>query len=333
MSLALRNATGSGAAVTRNVLPDRRNAHMVAVNELAIAADVHALSACSIPFLMIKGPILANMYDDPSVRQYGDLDIVVRPTDVRSAIDAITVAGGRLLDANWSTASRERWGQVHILMPYGSLVDLHWHLINAGRVRDTLAVDMAHAWDDVRWVDVPGGMVRTMSVTNTAVHLALHAALGGAWQRQWFHDVRALSAAEPVVWQDVVARAKDWKASRLVGVALQRARTLAGADVPAAAVNALLGRLLTPSVISLLDRRWPPLDAERDWSPARLWPHLVRDTWRDGMRAAAWRIERRVRNGPAGFWHGRTLPREMEPTGGPGACEAFLRQVEIGAWY
>lgn len=299
--------------------------------ELAVAADVTCLTAALADFFMVKGPVLAATYEEPSERRYSDLDVVVRPDELPSAIEALEQQGARLLDANWEAAVRDGWGQVHLRMPHGTLVDLHWHLVNMGRVRATLAVNMLEAWRDLRIVDIPGGAVPTLSVANTVVHVALHAALGGAWQRRWFEDMRAVIAAHDVDWSAVVARAADWRVRRLVGVALARAKHFGRAEVPDDVLMALLRSAGSRRSIAWFDRVFTPLRATHDWSPARLWPHLLRDDWRAMTRAAGWRIERRLRNGPSGFWRGRTMPHEMIPSGGDAGRARYLRLVSTGA--
>jgi len=290
------------------------------------------LVAAPFDFFMVKGPVLATSYPRPADRRYNDLDIVVSPRAVDNAIRAIADLGGHLLDANWEAALRDRWGQVHLRMPHGTLVDLHWHLVNMGPIRDTLAVDMADAWRDLRTVRIPGGQVQTLSVTNTVVHVAMHAALGGAWQRRWFADIAAIVGCHDIDWNAVVARARDWGVARLTGVALDRSRRIGRANVPSAVVAALLSRPLTPAVVGRLDRWWPPQASNHEWSPARLWTHLLRDDVGGIAHAVRWRATRRLRGGVRGFAHGRTMPLEMEPTGGDEAKERFLNAVHAGRW-
>jgi hypothetical protein len=306
-------------------------AHAQAMRHLALAADLARLRSMPVPFLVIKGPVLAALYDDPSTRRFGDLDVVVHAAALPNAIDAMEGMGAQLLDANWDAAIRERWGQVHMRMPHGTLVDLHWHLLNAGRVRNTVAVDMADVWRGVREVQLPGGPVRTLSVTNTVVHVAMHAGLGGAWQHRWYKDVEATVASFDVDWSEVVQRATAWRVARPVGVALARASAQAGAEVPDSVLDALLGPALR-ALLPHVDRVWQPERAVHEWSAARLWPHVLRDSWADTARAAGWRLERRARNGVLGFRHNRTLPHEMEPRGDAATKTRYLRLVASGAF-
>lgn len=299
--------------------------------QLVLAADLALVAAAPHDFLVIKGPALAGtVYPNPWERQSRDIDVVVRRHTLRAMVDALEAQGARLLDANWDRAISCRWAQVHLLMPFGSLVDLHWHLVNSGRVRDTVAVDMRAAWSDLRTVHVLDQDVRTLSVTNTLVHVATHAAIGGAWRRRWFDDIRLIIAQEQVDWDAVVSRATQWRVRRLAGVALARAAAYGDAEVPGRVLNALLPGWASKELIARVDRRWPPTKATRESSFARVWPHVTRDRWRDVGRAIGWRIDRRAHNGLHGHRRDRRLPIEMMRSGGASGRSRYFAMVETG---
>lgn len=305
---------------------------MQVAQQLVAGADLALVTAALPDFFMIKGPVLAGtVYRHPWERQSRDIDIVVRPHAFRATVEALEAQGAQLLDANWERAVHCRWGQVHLLMPHGSLIDLHWHLVNAGRVRDTVAVDMEAAWSDLRTVRILGHEIRTLSVTNTLVHVAMHAALGGAWRRRWFDDIRLIIAREQIDWDAATARATQWRVRRLVGVALTRAATYGDAHVPEDVLDALLAGWPSREHIARVDRLWPPTQALRESSFARVWPHVARDRWRDVARAVSWRIDRRAGNGLRGYRHDRNLPIEMTPSGGSVGRSRYLAMVDSGA--
>ena len=308
------------------------SAQLQVAQQLVVGADLALAAAVPHEFFVIKGPVLAEtVYRHPWQRLSRDIDIVVRPHEFRATIEALEAQGARLLDANWERAIDCRWGQVHLLMPHGSLIDLHWHLVNAGRVRDTVAIDMRAAWSDLRTVRVLGQEIRTLSVTNTLVHVAMHAALGGAWRRRWFDDIRLTIARERIDWGAAISRARQWRVRRLVGVALARAATYGDADVPEVALDALLAGWPSKEHIARLDRLRSPTQASRESSFARVWPHVTRDRWQDVVRAIGWRIDRRARNGLRGYRYGRDQPIEMMPSGGCSGRSRYLAMVESGA--
>jgi hypothetical protein len=53
-----------------------------------------------------------------------------------------------------------------------------------------------------------------------SVHLGLHAALGGAWRLRWLNDLNLVITHESIDWSAVLFRARQWRASHLLGVAL-----------------------------------------------------------------------------------------------------------------
>jgi hypothetical protein len=159
----------------------------------------------------------------------------------------------------------------------------------------------------------------------------MHAALGGAWRRRWFDDIRLLIAREPIDWDAVTSRATQWRVRRLVGVALARAAAYGDADVPEMVLDALLEGWPSKEHIARLDRLRPPTQAARESSFARVWPHVARDRWQDVVRAISWRIDRRTHNGLRGYWYGRDLPIEMMPSGGSSGRSRYLAKVESGA--
>src|SRR5439155_735964 len=51
-------------------------------------------ASAGIGALVVKGPVLAvRAYGDPAMRSYGDLDLLVRPRDIRRATELMVAAG------------------------------------------------------------------------------------------------------------------------------------------------------------------------------------------------------------------------------------------------
>jgi hypothetical protein len=313
----------------------RRSSVATAVRQLQTHRDLAfvatAFATPALQWCLMKGPVLAErVYPEPSLRPSRDLDVFVPADSFAAAIDALEANGAQLLDANWDLAIRARRGQVHVRLAHGTTMDLHWHLINSGRVRDMLNISMSSVLRNLRIVQIRDLPVSTLSVTDTVVHLGLHAALGGAWRLRWLNDLKLLIAHEVVDWASVQARADQWRARRLLGVTLMRSARLLNADVPDDVITGLLGSRLYRSTAEALDRLWPPVTAMHGTAPGRLWPQFVRDSWPDALRAAAWRVRRRASNGLRGFWHGREHPEMMSPSGGDRERERYLRLVERG---
>lgn len=275
------------------------------------------LDAVGARWLVVKGPVLAtSVYALPELRSYGDLDLVVEPDAFPSVVAHLEGVGVELLDHNWKLAQDERRGQVHLALPSGTVVDLHWHLVNRGTVRSSLDVATTELFDRSRRVSVGPVEVPTLDAVDTLLHVAVHAALAGGWRLQWIKDVeRAAAATED--WDAVVSRARSWRAGPLVGSMLRRTAAIGG-TAPDGVTRALVGPL-SRAVNAVVDRRWPPGD---DLAAAgELWLRTRRHSVPWTLRLALDRY-RASQEGPA----------MHHVAGDEHAKERFLASVASGRW-
>jgi hypothetical protein len=311
-----------------------------AAHRLRILEDLRTLGAtldaADVPWLVVKGPVVAQLlYDPPELRSYQDLDVVLPRDAFPRALAAMEQAGAELLDRNWSLISREGRGQLHLVLRLGTVADVHWHLLNRQQVRRSFAVSMPGAFARARWVDLGGIPVRTLDPADTLVHLALHAALGGADRLAWFADVTRSVAVDAPPWAEVIRRASDWRAGPPVAAVLARARDVVGADVPEAAIHALDPSPLRRRLGTELDARWPADGAHSPRAMVALWPQVLRHgTWATAG-AALRRVARPIENamlhvfGEPGLDEGERTGAILKPSGGPTGRDRYLRDISL----
>jgi Uncharacterised nucleotidyltransferase len=171
------------------------------------------MDAEGIPWLTFKGPVVAQLFYRPVVlRTFQDLDLLVHRADFRRAIVALEREGGALLDRNWKLIGREGRAQLHVALPLETEADVHWHVLNRHTIRSSFTLDMQGAFERARTVDVEGIAATTFDAVDTIVHLAVHAALGGADRLSWFDDIRRSILVESPPWDAVIERARSWGA-------------------------------------------------------------------------------------------------------------------------
>lgn len=96
-----------------------------------------ALDSAGIDYLVFKGAHVREwLYDEPSIRGSGDVDVVVPFAERLHAIAALQ-KGGFVLHAIGKTASHEVQ-----LTANGATVDLHWDVLRPGRMRDSMVNDL-----------------------------------------------------------------------------------------------------------------------------------------------------------------------------------------------
>ncbi len=157
--------------------------HLRTVAELGAIAPV--LDAAGVPWAVVKGPVLSEaVYARPDLRDYVDLDLVVRPSGLGAALDALEDAGCVLLERNWRHLRSARPGEVALALPNGTRVDLHWHLLYHPSLRRQFSVPMDVILDRCRSVDIRGLAVRTLDRHGmTSSSAPMRGALREPWRR------------------------------------------------------------------------------------------------------------------------------------------------------
>jgi len=243
-------------------------------HHLALLAEVAGLSRifseCDIPWLVVKGPVLAELsYSDPGLRSSLDLDIVVRPEDLGAALAAVEAGGGMILQRNWPLLERLRLGQIVVRLPLGSFGDIHWHLVNTPFARDRYRLVMSELFDRRRRVWLGPLEVDTLDEIDSVLHLCLHAALSGGHLLVWLKDIeqslsRGGACTEPD-WDVLVERSHRYRLNLVAAVMLERTRLVLDAAIPAEVIETLAPK-------SPLVRLWSSWDR----GPPRAWSGLAR---------------------------------------------------------
>jgi len=326
---ALRASDVDNPTLEAGLLEDQR---ILASAQLRTALDLSTLGDVldreGVPWLVFKGPVLAHLaYRRPGRRRYDDLDVLTPPAAFPSAVRALEAAGFVVLDQNWHLIRREGRGQLHLIHPDGGMVDLHWHLLNRAGVRGGFSLDIDGVFERSRATHIDGMPIRTLDPVDMLVHTCLHAAMSGAGRLLWVRDVEGLVSRLAEPWDAVEGRARSWRAAAPVGLMLERARRILGAEVPTGLTHRLFGSRLRARIDRLIDRGWPLEMTTAQMSPATVWAEVQRDGVSRLIMAATRRGARR----PLALVQGRrhATGAIMLPTGTQGDREAFLRDVEM----
>ncbi len=221
------------------LLPDRlsqelrRRAERVAKQNLYFTATLlrllSELKKDGIEAVPYKGPTLAaELYGDVALREFCDLDLLVKRADVPRAVARLRQMGYR--EAFALTGAQE---QAHlrsgceIAMDDGRVpVEIHWDVVPR-----TFSLSLGEAFRGrTRTVSLAGAPVTSLGLEDLYIVLAVH---GGThlWGRLvWVSDVARLSA-RTLDWTLIERESKRIGAWRLVQLAAQVAHDLLGADL------------------------------------------------------------------------------------------------------
>ena len=194
-----------------------------------------AFEAKGIPVVPFKGPTLAVLaYGSLGLREFADLDILVRKQDVSRARELLTSMGYRRQDrvAGAQEAAFLRTRREYVFTREGGVVvELHWALtprILAFRLKPE------DLWDRVEKFTLGRDTVLTLSTEDTLLFLCVHGSKHFWYRLAWICDVAELLRArgETMDWDRLTERARQQGAQRTLFLGLSLANELLGATLP-----------------------------------------------------------------------------------------------------
>ena len=185
----------------------------------------------AIPF---KGAALAkDVYGDVVLRQFDDLDVLVREGDV-AAVSEILLSLGYIPVVATVRSEAETFlrheGESGFHSPCGRYqVDVHWQLAP----RSFLDVDQAGLWGRSEVVNLNGVEVRTFSTQDLLLLLTIHG-MGHLWSRHaWILDFAlVIQGFEELDWREAFECATSKKVERFLKVGLFLVEELDELDCP-----------------------------------------------------------------------------------------------------
>ena len=217
----------------------RARCHRVAANNLILVRHLKRILDLfcenGITALAWKGPALAaEAYGDIGLREFRDLDLLVRLADVVRARRLLESIG--YVSSHAFSPSQERVLLLHghelQMVRDGQLVELHWAIAKGVHA---VPIDFPALWARQRLIKVGPYAVPTLGVEDHFLTLCVHGT-SHAWQRLiWVCDVAELIRARPdMEWDRILSESHRLGFGRMVSVALALANHLLDASLPSA---------------------------------------------------------------------------------------------------
>jgi hypothetical protein len=241
----------------------RRRHQAQVVRQLQVRADLgevaDLLSDLGVPWATVKGPVLAEyVWGRADLRQYSDLDVVIDRRQFRDVLDALLSSGATMIDQNWRLIEEQVRGEVSLNLRRGTMLDLHWHLVNDRGVRRHFPFPIADMLARTRHVRVGDLKVPTFDAADTLLHVAYHTAHSGAHRLLWLKDVERAAADPMLDWSTVDERAATCGLRDLLAVVLERTRRVIGFETPPPPSASRSSRGAWGTLAAAADRWRPP---------------------------------------------------------------------------
>lgn len=203
--------------------------------------EAHGISA--IPF---KGAILAaSAYDNPALRDFRDLDILIQERDVPKATDLL-ISQGYQPPNQLANAQEKPYVQFKQFLESAQYqgaydfvrndekvaVELHWSLTKKDF---PFPVDFKHLWEHIESVPLAGTTVPNFSPEDSLLFLCMHGSKHCFEELQWICDIaELLRAHQGINWEQVMEQSRILGSERMLLLGLLLASELLGTILPEA---------------------------------------------------------------------------------------------------
>lgn len=195
---------------------------------------LNKFEAQGVPVVPYKGPTLAALaYGNLALREFMDLDILVRRRDVAKARDVLFILGYRQQE-QLADAQAEAFLKSHCEYVFtndnGSVVELHWAILPRNLSFSFEAEDL---WERLESTMLGGATIDVFSPEDVLLILCVHGSKH-RWERlAWTCDVAELIRTHPQIeWDRVMVRARALGGERMMLLGVFLAGELLGVALP-----------------------------------------------------------------------------------------------------
>ena len=210
-----------------------------AARSMALAAELREITQLleieGVGALPYKGPVLAlQAYGDIALRSFTDLDLIVRPRDIKKAREILACRGYLPLENLTSSQERAVLKLEHNLPLISSagdiVVELHWRI---APMAFSFPMPMEGLWERAVPVRLGGQVVSGISVDDLMILLPVHGTRH-AWSAiEWVTGIAELMRQpNSVCWNRVIRDAEHLRVGRIVRLAVALANRLLDAPIP-----------------------------------------------------------------------------------------------------
>ncbi len=277
---------------------------------LGLLRKLEAQGVAAIPY---KGPVLAaSAYGNIALREFVDIDILVRKEEVFRAQELLLAAGYRpeyRLNAAQEAAFLRYNCEHSFLNSNGrSAVDLHWAIAER---HFSFPLDTEGFWRRLDRVSLGGSDVCTLSPEDLLLVLCVQG-FKDAWERlKYICDVaEVIRAHQDMDWNQVVEQADALGGRRTLFLGLALASDLLGTVLP----DEMTQRVQSDRAARTLARRVQER-LFRTGSPPRRFPEVmfrpIHVKMRERLRDKVWYCVRTATTHTVGDWMALPLPRPL----------------------
>jgi hypothetical protein len=253
------------------------------------------LETHGIPALPFKGPVLAaSVYGDLSLRQFGDLDILVQEHNLHRAKDLLASQGYQPLPAGYQiqlTGAQEvaylRTACDYTFVPPDGRVNVELHWKFAPKFF-TFPFDLESLWECLEALSLGGKMILNLPPEDLILILCMHGTKH-LWKRlAWICDVAELvRVQQDMDWKRVIEQASRLGSKRMLLLGLCLAHDLLDTALPNGIVQVMQADIVVSSLVrKVRERLFQEVDGpfEEEWPYMQLFHLRARERLHDRIQ-------------------------------------------------
>jgi len=202
-----------------------------------LEALVRELRKMGLECIALKGPSLAqSLYGDVTKRQYRDLDILIKRSEIKLAVEAAKKLGFSQYypkpglstkKLNLYFRSRKEIGMIN--GRNGIIIEIHTGLYFHHLLKESEAGIL---YESLENIEINGTSIRCMSLENTFLYLTYHGGWHLYFRLFWLRDVAFAISQWDMDHQRILSRSKQLGIDRLLGLSLLLIEDLFQVTIP-----------------------------------------------------------------------------------------------------
>ena len=222
-----------------HLLADLKSAYLkIARRNMLMSAEliriIKLLEKNSIEALAFKGPVLSQMaYGDITLRQYIDLDVLVKKEDIYK-IDNLLKDRGYQRVLKLTSEKEKLWLKFkHDLGLYhprsGVHFEMHWSLLDEDY---PIQMNTDTLWKNPQIVKINQQEIKTFPTEDLLLYLCIHGSTH-LWERiEWIKDIDLLIQTQEIDWHKITEKAKSSNVETIFYLGIYLANTLFSTELP-----------------------------------------------------------------------------------------------------
>jgi len=239
--------------IPKDILSDLKQYYLkIAKKNMLMSAEliqiVKLLEENNIKTISFKGPTLSKLaYKDITLRQYGDLDILISKDDLYKTAYILNknynlYGSIELLKNNvWLDISKDITLQHKTK---GIILELHWKLFHSTFAKTDSSIDV---WMDTTKISLHNNTITTLNINILLSYLCIHGSRH-LWERiEWIVDIDRIIRTQEIDWSYVLKASQSFYATNMLLLGISLSYTLLDTPIP----DEIKTKISNPKIIKL----------------------------------------------------------------------------------